>query len=409
MTERLYYLDSALREFDGTVVAVEQGDEAIRIRLDRTAFYPTSGGQPFDTGVLAGLKVVDVVDDDDGVVHVLGRPGPVDPARQVGPIGPALRSGQTVHGAIDWPRRFDHMQQHTGQHVLSAAFDRLFGARTISFHLGTDLSTIDFAREMTPAEISAAEAEANRVVWDDRPVGIRFVTAEEAATLPLRKEPVREGTLRIVDIDGFDVSACGGTHVPRTGAIGLIAIAGIERFKGGQRVEFVCGNRALARFRLLRDTAAACGRLLSAAPADLAGSIERLQAEIKEQRRSLFDLQNEAARFQADTLSASAEAASVGRIVRRALPLDAVGLKALASAITSRGGMIAILASTTAPVLVVVARSQDVTLDANAVVKALTAEFGGRGGGKADLAQAGGLSGQPEQILERSLARIQQV
>src|SRR5262249_16500484 len=151
--------------------------------------------------------------------------------------------GRTVHGEIDWARRFDHMQQHTGQHVLSAAFDKLFSARTVSFHLGADVSTIDLARELSTADLSRGAAEANRVVWGDRPVRIRFAGASEAARLPLRKEPVRGGTLRLIDVDGFDLSACGGTHVARTGAIGIIAVAAWERFKGGQRIEFVCGGR----------------------------------------------------------------------------------------------------------------------------------------------------------------------
>src|SRR5207249_10919663 len=156
-------------------------------------------------------RVVDVLDDEHGgIVHVVE--------------GPAPHVGQSIHGVIDWPRRFDHMQQHTGQHVLSAAFVRLFGVKTVSFHLGTDVSTIDLTREVSPAEITSAEDEANRVVWEDRSVTIRYASAEEAAAMPLRKESARSGTLRLVEIDDCDLSACGGTHVNRTGAIGMIAV-----------------------------------------------------------------------------------------------------------------------------------------------------------------------------------------
>src|SRR5687768_2765594 len=158
-----------------------------------------------------------------------------------------LPVGATVEGTIDWPRRFDHMQQHTGQHLLSAAFDRLCGARTESFHLGTVTSTIDLAREVSSSEIRAAEDEANRIVWEDRTVTIRMASADEAATLPLRKESVRTGSLRLIEIEGFDLSACGGTHVSSSGAIGIIASTGWEKFRGGTRVEFVCGGRVLAR------------------------------------------------------------------------------------------------------------------------------------------------------------------
>src|SRR6476646_6326639 len=235
MTKRLYYTDPLLTAFDATVVSNEIEDGRSVVVLDQTAFYPSSGGQPFDTGQLDGTRVVDVVDREDGTIaHVVEK---------------SLAPGTVVHGDIDWPRRFDHMQQHTGQHVLSAAFDRLSGVKTVSFHLGADVSTIDLAREVTPKEIAAAEDEANRIVWEDRPVTIRYATAEEAAALPLRKEPVRTGTLRLIDVEGFDLSACGGTHVSRTGAVGLIAVTAWERFKGGHRLEFACGRRVLVRFR----------------------------------------------------------------------------------------------------------------------------------------------------------------
>src|SRR5690349_19484194 len=183
MTERLYYTDAYLRTFEASVVRAGVRAGRTSIVLDRTAFYPTSGGQPFDTGALAldpngqRLNVVDVVDDDNGdIEHV------VDASPD------ALRAGQVVQGSIDWDRRFDHMQQHTGQHVLSAAIDRLFGVRTVSFHLGTETSTIDIGRELTPNELARAEREANRVVWEDRPVSIRYAAADEAAKMPLRKE-----------------------------------------------------------------------------------------------------------------------------------------------------------------------------------------------------------------------------
>src|SRR5438128_9258541 len=236
-TERLYYTDCYLREFEASVVAAEPAPQGCRVYLDRSAFYPESGGQPSDRGTLGGIPVLDAVDEGDAVAHLVGR----------------KPESETVRGEIDWLRRFDHMQQHTGQHVLSAAFEHLFRVRTVSFHLGADVSTIDLARETTAAEIEAAEREANRVVWEDRPVTIRFASAEEAASLPLRKEPKREGTLRLIDVERFDLSACGGTHVARTGAIGIIAVAAWERFKGGEGVEFLCGGRALDRFGSLRD------------------------------------------------------------------------------------------------------------------------------------------------------------
>ena len=403
MTDRLYYLDPYLRAFDATIERVEpRGDLAV-VTLDRTAFYPSSGGQPFDTGLLGASRVVDVVDEEDGsVVHV------VEHARDAG--APSLQAGASVHGEIDWPRRFDHMQQHTGQHVLSAAFDHLFNVRTVSFHLGAAVSTIDLAREMSTAEIAAAEAEANRIVWEDRPVGIRFATAEEAAAM-LRKEPARGGTLRLIDVEGFDLSACGGTHVARTGGIGVIAVASWERFKGGQRLSFLCGGRALGGYHALRDSVASAVRLLSVLPAELPQTIERLQGEAKAQQRLLGGLQTELARYRAEELAASAEEVSVApeaaaatggtaRLVARAVDADALGLKALASAIVSKPGYIVVLVSLSGPpVVAAVARSADVHFSSQKLLSALQATFGGRGGGKGDFAQGGGMNGSPEAIL----------
>jgi alanyl-tRNA synthetase len=310
-----------------------------------------------------------------------------------------------VHGDVDWTRRFDHMQQHTGQHVLSAAFERLFHVRTMSFHLGVEVSTIDLARDVTQAELTASEQEANRVVWEDRPVAIRYATDAEAAALPLRKESKRGGTLRLVEIADFDLSACGGTHVARTGAIGVIAVAAWERFKGGLRIEFVCGGRALERFRALREAVSAGTRLLSVTPAELPQAIERLQADAKGQKRAVAALQTELARFRADELAAAANTVrlldgSSTRIVARALDADAAALKSLALAVASRPGFVVVLASTSAPALAVVARSADVAaVDARQVFERLTAGFGGRGGGKAELAQGGGLAGTTDEIL----------
>jgi alanyl-tRNA synthetase len=394
---RLYYTDPYLRNFDATIAAVDRRDAALIVTLDRTAFYPTSGGQPFDTGTLGGFRVVDVIDQDDGTVgHLLNSELKT---QNLEPGTWNLEPGTSVSGAIDWPRRFDHMQQHTGQHVLSAAFERLFRVATVSFHLGAESSTIDLARAVSASEIAAAEDEANRVVWEDRPVHIRFADAEEAAALKLRKPSARAGTLRLIDVENFDLSACGGTHVARTGAIGIIAVASSEKFKGGQRIEFVCGGRGLARFRSLRDTVTASVRLLSVLPAELPGSIERLQADARDQKRSMAALQNELATFRAAELAATAEAVGGVKLVSRALDADASVLKTLASAIAVRPGHAAVLVSVSRPCLVVAARAGDVPVSAQQILASLIERFGGRGGGKAELAQGGGLDAAPDAIL----------
>src|ERR1051325_8271085 len=277
MTERLYYADAYLHEFDASITRVESRDGRTAVYLDRTAFYPTSGGQPFDIGTFGDrCRVVDVIDEDDEIAHV---------------VEGTLSTGERVHGSIDWTRRFDHMQQHTGQHVLSAAIDRLFGVKTVSFPPCTAASTIDLSRELTAKDLVRAEIEANRIVWENRPVAIRYATAEEAAAMPLRKESVREGTLRLIDVAGFDLSACGGTHVSKTGGIGVIAIGAVERFKGGQRVEFFCGGRALTKFRAMRDALAGAVRVLSVLPDALPQAIEKLQAEARDRQKAIAALQ----------------------------------------------------------------------------------------------------------------------
>jgi alanyl-tRNA synthetase len=374
---------------------VEHRDGRRVVFLDRTAFYPTSGGQPHDLGLLGPAPVVDVLDEEDGRVgHVVGE-------------GEApLAAGVRVRGAIDWHRRFDHMQQHTGQHVLSAAFDRTFGARTLSFHLGGESSTIDIASELSAKDLARGEDAANRTVWANAPVSIRFATPDEAAKMPLRKEPAREGLLRLIDIEGADLSACGGTHVSRTGEVGIIAIRSWERFKGGQRIEFVCGGRALSAFRRLRDTADAASRLLSVGGGELAASIERLQAEAKEQKRAMTTLQTDLARYRGGELAASAELTPAGPCVFAAIEADAALLKAMASAVVSRPGLAAVLVSATRPALAVVARAADSPVQANAVLAGLTAAFGGRGGGKSDMAQGGGLDGSPDAILAAARALV---
>jgi alanyl-tRNA synthetase len=386
MTERLYYQDSRLRAFDATVVRAEARGDGFAVWLDRTAFYPTSGGQPFDKGTLGGALLLDVHDDDEGnVVHVVA--------------GPAPSAGATLRGEVEWSRRFDHMQQHTGQHLLSAVIERACGARTISFHLGSDTSTIDIDRELTARQISDVEVSTNDLICRDLPVSIRYVTDEEARALPLRKEPARTGTLRLIDIEGVDLSACGGTHVQRTGELGLVAIVSWERFKGGQRLAFLCGGRAVRQVQQWRDMTQASLRLLSVLPGELPDAIARLQAESKEQKRALAAAQLELAKYEGVALASDAEPMRCGRVVLRVVDGDGARLKALASAIAAQPDRLAVLISKSSPVLAVAARSADVATPCHAVIAALVKQFGGKGGGKPDLAQCGGLQTTSDAVL----------
>ncbi len=293
------------------------------------------------------------------------------------------------------------MQQHTGQHLLSAAFEREAGAKTVSFHLGTLTSTIDLDKELAADQLARVETAANAVLWEDREVCVKFVTAHEAAKLPLRKDPTREGDLRIIEIEDYDLSACGGTHVKRTGAIGIIAIAGAERFKGGLRVEFVCGGRALRAYRDLKNAVGGSVRLLSVLPDDLPSAIEKLQTAGRSQQKAQDGLYERLAAHEAANLASS------GRTHRRrhAVPAavsgwDANGLKKLASSIVTKPETLAVLITTESPALVVVSRSQDLSIRCGCGLKGLVDRFGGRGGGKGAMAQGGGLTGEPGAILE---------
>ena len=360
--------------------------------LDQTAFYPTSGGQPYDTGRLGDATVVDVIDAGDDVVHVLDS---------------MLSEGAAVSGVIDAHRRLDHMQQHTGQHVLSAAFDRLFDNRTTSFHMGGDVSTIDLAAPVSDADVSAAIAESNRIVWENRPVSVRFVSETEAARLPLRKDPARTGALRLVEVESFDLSACGGTHVSRTGTIGVIAALGHEKARGGARLTFVCGQRALRVLETYRDAISGSVRVLSVLPHELPAAVERVQGEAKEIRRQIAHLQEKLAQAEAERLVQSADVMSGVKVIAVALDgWDAAGIKVIAAAAARQDSVVAVIATRTSPVAVAIGRSATVTIDAGRILKALTERFGGRGGGKPDFAQGGGLSGSPADILDAARQAI---
>src|ERR1700688_3838655 len=276
-TERLYYDDAFAREFTAQVLGCEpasaaaietsagpQGGTLWRVKLDRTAFYPSSGGQPHDTGRLGDSRVVDVLDEEDEVIHVVDKPIEI----------------ASVQGTIDWERRFDHMQQHTGQHVLSAIFHSRFSLPTISFHLGSDVCTIDVrGRQLTQEILDAAMAAANDVVYANRAVNVKYGSAEELAAAGVRKTVERTGTLRAIEIEALELQACGGTHVQRTGQIGMILVRGVSRIRQDWRVEFACGRRAerLARedFAVLRAVA----QRLNCSPQEAVTAAERVVAE----------------------------------------------------------------------------------------------------------------------------------
>src|ERR1700754_719390 len=295
LTERLYYNDSHLIEFEARVVDVtERVSGWTAVVLDRTAFYPTGGGQPSDTGTLNGSRVVECVDDGErGVLHVIQG---LAPARDA-----------IVSGRIDWLRRLDHMQQHTGQHILSQAFINLLNAPTKSFRVLEATCEIDVELNNPSTEtIERAVELANNVVWEDRTITIHNVSSEEAAAMPLRKEPAREGELRLIEIEGFDLTPCGGTHAYRTGEVGMIAMRSWERAKGLTRIEFVAGIRALADYRKANRTARDVAALFSTGRDDTPQHAAQLVEENKELQRQVRALEEVAAGVEAERLWSSA-------------------------------------------------------------------------------------------------------
>lgn len=389
MTERLYYTDSYLREFRACVT----DRAADRVYLDRTAFYPSSGGQPYDTGSIAGVAVLAVEDEGERIAHLTAAP---------------LELAE-VDCRIDWPRRFDHMQQHSGQHLLSAIFVERFGFATLSFHLGQESSTIDLdTAALDPATVLDAERRANEAVFEDRPLRVTF---EEAAQ-DLRKPSAREGTLRIIEIEGLDRSACGGTHVSRTGEIGPVLLRKLDKVRNTVRVEFLCGGRAVRRARADFDALARLGQTFSG-PLDEVPSLVAAQMEAARAADKLLrKLQADLAQYQGRELySATApDEAGVRRITRRLPSGNLEEQRALAQSFTAQQRAIWI-AALDEPPSVLLAVSADSGLDAGKLLKAALAAVGGRGGGNARLAQGSvptraSLDAALEQIRTASTAGI---
>jgi alanyl-tRNA synthetase len=291
--------------------------------------------------------------------------------------------------------------------VLSAALVRVCNAATVSFHLGSDASTIDLSTVVAPADVERAVDEANRIVWADHEVAIRFASEEEARALPLRKESARQGELRLVEVPGFDLSACGGTHVARTGAIGVIAVTGTEKFKGGLRLTFVCGGRAVRALRQLRDAVTGSLRVLSVLPQELPAAVEKLQTDGKQLRKTIAGLQASLAVHEADRLLSGLQQGERRVIAEIYEDWDAAGLKTIASSLIARDPVAVVLVAGGPSATVVVACAPSLGLDANAVVRRLAERFGGRGGGRADMAQAGGLSGRAAEIAAAARALLE--
>lgn len=380
-TAKLYFGDSSLLEFKATVLDVKPSDRGECVVVDQTAFYPTGGGQPNDMGTLGDARVADVFEDETGIIYHL--------VEQAG----LIKSGQQVIGTVDRARRLDHIQQHSGQHILSQAFVQACGAETRSFHLGSVISTIDIELQSPTAEMMrAAEDIANAVVFEDRPMRVHLVNEEQSARLPLRKESAIRGDIRVIEVQGFDWSPCGGTHAARTGQVGLIAIRSFERAKRMTRVEFICGVRALADYRLANNTAFAVARLFSAERDSAPELVERAIQESKATKRRVRDLLNLAMSAEASEMLSTSVRSAGFKIVQAVFERrDIEEMRVLAGKIVEREPSVALLATKdTSAARLVFARSASLGQNMDQLLAEACETLGGRGGGKPDLAQGGG-------------------
>jgi alanyl-tRNA synthetase len=371
MTTRLYYTDSYLTTFEARVV--ERSDDGRRVFLDRTAFYPTSGGQPNDAGTIAGISVADVIDEDERIAHVLVEPLPIATA--------------AVAGVVDWRRRFDFMQQHSGQHLLSAVLAELPGHNTVSVHFGAQSSSLDLDVEtITHDKVVAVERRANEVVVENRPVTVSFEDAVAAGGL--RKASAREGALRIVTIDSLDRSACGGTHVRTTGEIGPILIRKVERMKKQVRLEFLCGFRAIGRartdFELLSRIAQSLSASIDEVPTLVESQADRLRGADAQRRRLEAELQAHRARVLYDAAVPAPSGAR--RVIERRESGSLEELRGLAQAYVALPKAL-LIAAVDDPSTILLAASADSGVDAGRVLKSVLTTIGGRGGGSPRMAQ----------------------
>jgi alanyl-tRNA synthetase len=393
VTDRLYREDPYLLEFDARVVARREHEGRPAVVLDRTAFYAESGGQPWDTGALGDARVVAVLEDGPDVLHVLDRP----------------LAGERVHGVVDAERRRDHVQQHHGQHLLSKAFVEVAQAETIAFHLGSEITTIDLDRLVGDEQARAAERRANEVAWEARPVRVSMLTAAEARAQGLDPPEGKEADVRVVEAEGFDRQPCGGTHPRTTAEVGAIVVTALERYKGGTRVSFVCGHRALAAVARRLGVLDRLVSTLSAPLDDLVAVAQKARDELVESERRARGLLARALEGEARRLLAEARgdgpaptAAAPSLVVATFDAWPPSDLRVLATRLVALAPCVALLASRADKAHLVFAQSDGLPHDVPSLLGAAVDHLGGKGGGRGNVAQGGG---ERLDLLDEALAR----
>ena len=399
MNERLYYEDAYRTNFVAQVTERLTFEGQPTVRLSESAFYPTSGGQPHDTGSLNGTAVVDVqVGADGAVLHLLA--------------GPLPEETRSVNGQVSWLRRYDHMQQHSGQHLLSQVFYRELGLETVSVHFGDALNTVDLDGPLlSAAQMGTVETAVNEVVWQNRRIRAYWVSEDERAKVPLRRAPAVQGSTRIVEIDKFDWSACGGTHVRRTGEVGLISLLRVEKHRGRSRVHFVCGRRALEDAAERRGLLAETAGLLDCGVQNVPALVAKLQEALRSTERELKAQQEALVEYQAREMLAGAETAAGVRLVAREMASsEPASVQKMARALIAEAGVVALLGCARGGKgTVVFARSEDCSVHAGNLLRDTLKQFGGGGGGRPDFAQGGGVAAEKlAEVLEAAAADVRQ-
>ena len=364
-TEKLYYADPFLKEFTATVLDCRAGKHGYTVTLDRTAFYPEGGGQPADHGTLDGAAVTDVHEKNGVIFHNVDR---------------AVEIGKTVTGAIDWARRFDHMQQHSGEHICSGLICGRYGCDNVGFHMGTDIVTIDFNADIPWEELLEIEGQANRYIQEDHPIDIQFHRGAELDAIDYRSKKPLEGDVRIVAFPGADCCACCGTHVLRSGQVGLVKFLSVQKFREGVRIELLCGQRALDYLSRTWEQAKIIGQHLSVKPVDAAAAVERLEGELSALKMRCAGLE------EAVFAGIAAEQAGKGNVLLFQPSMKPDSVRKLADAVSKTcGGLAAVFAGEGSHYAYALGRADG--QDISAAVKALNGALHGRGGGRNGFAQ----------------------
>ena len=364
MSEKLYYSDPFLQEFTATVLSCEQDKAGWKVVLDRTAFYPEGGGQPADTGILGDAKVIDVREKEGVIVHTCDK---------------ALNVGDTATGRIDWARRFDHMQQHSGEHIVSGIICARYGCDNVGFHLGKDIVTIDFNHDISPDDLPAIEAQANAFIWSDTPIDIRFLEGDALRQAEYRSKKFIPGLVRLVAFPGADCCACCGTHVLRAGQVGLVKLLSCQKFREGVRMELLCGKRAFDYLSGTWEQNLAVSRALSAKPLQTHAAVERLKGELESVKLRAATLET------ADFARIGAEYAGKGDVVLFEGDMSADSVRRLCDAVLDAcGGRCAVFAGEDGNFKYAVGIRDG---DIRPLVKELNGALNGRGGGKPNFSQ----------------------